>query len=184
MNFKGSFSFSFVLAEKLKALKGILKIWNKDVFGKVKVKKSDALSRINHWDVKEKDNLLTLEETEERNLAREDYKYWSLLEEALWRQKYRGRLLKEGDRNTCFFFIKWLTLIGEETLLRKSKSMEFVLKRKQPLGGRWRVPIRTSFRILVVSARVYRARALRKLEEMWLPNWKTLSLWKRFLQRY
>ena len=32
---------------------------------------------------------------------------------------------------------KWLTLIGEETLLRKSKSMEFGLKRKQPLGGRW-----------------------------------------------
>ena len=45
------------------------------------MKKSDALSRINHWDVKEKDNLLTLEQTEERNLAREDYKYWSLLEE-------------------------------------------------------------------------------------------------------
>ena len=69
------------MAEKLKALKGILKIWNKDVFGRVEVKKSDALSRINRWDVKEKDNLLTLEETEERNLAREDYKYWSLLEE-------------------------------------------------------------------------------------------------------
>ena len=87
LNFKGS--FSFVLAEKLKALKGILKIWNKDVFGRVEVKKSDALSRINHWDVKEKDNLLTLEETEERNLAREDYKYWSLLDEVSWRQKSR-----------------------------------------------------------------------------------------------
>ena len=72
LNFKGF--FSFVLTEKLKPLKGILKIWNKDVFGRVEVKKSDALRKINHWDVKEKDNLLTLEETEERNLAREDYK--------------------------------------------------------------------------------------------------------------
>ena len=63
LNFKGS--FGFVLVEKLKALKGILKIWNNDVFGRVEVKKSDALSRINLWDVKEKDNLLTLEESKE-----------------------------------------------------------------------------------------------------------------------
>ena len=28
-------SFSFVLASKLKALKGILKVWNKEVFGRV-----------------------------------------------------------------------------------------------------------------------------------------------------
>ena len=29
-------SFSFVLASKLKALKGILKVWNKELFGRVK----------------------------------------------------------------------------------------------------------------------------------------------------
>ena len=33
LNFFGS--FSFILAEKLKALKGILKSWNKEVFGRV-----------------------------------------------------------------------------------------------------------------------------------------------------
>ena len=39
-------SFSFVLASKLKALKRILKVWNKEVFGKVKTKKKEALSRV------------------------------------------------------------------------------------------------------------------------------------------
>ena len=51
------------------------------MFGRVKVKKSEALSSVTYWDEKENDSLLTVEETEVRNLALEDYKYWSLLEE-------------------------------------------------------------------------------------------------------
>ena len=31
-------SFSFILASKLKALKGILRVWNKEVFGRVELK--------------------------------------------------------------------------------------------------------------------------------------------------
>ena len=41
--FDFSGSCSFVLAEKLKALKTNLKIWNKDVFGKIGVNKTLAL---------------------------------------------------------------------------------------------------------------------------------------------
>ena len=37
MQFFGS--FSFVLASKLKALKRILKVWNKEIFGRVETKK-------------------------------------------------------------------------------------------------------------------------------------------------
>ena len=46
---------------KLKALKGILKVWNKEVFGRVETKK-EALRRISFWDDLEKEKELTLEE--------------------------------------------------------------------------------------------------------------------------
>ena len=54
------------------------------MFGRVEVKKGEALSRVSYWDEKENDFMLIVEETEARNLAREDYKYWSLLEEVSW----------------------------------------------------------------------------------------------------
>ena len=47
-NFQGS--YSFVLAEKLKALKSSLKIWNKEVFGKIRVNKTLALEKVSFWD--------------------------------------------------------------------------------------------------------------------------------------
>ena len=65
--------FSFILASKLKALKGILRAWNKEVFGRVELKK-EALSRITFWDVLEKEKELSLEEVEEREKARDEYK--------------------------------------------------------------------------------------------------------------
>ena len=39
-------SVSFILASKLNALIGILRVWNKEVFGRVEIKKNEALSRI------------------------------------------------------------------------------------------------------------------------------------------
>ncbi|RVW36717.1 hypothetical protein CK203_099199 [Vitis vinifera] len=56
----------FHLAEKLKALKAILKSWNKDVFGQVDVNKKVALDKVNFWDGQEKLRPLSLEELEAR----------------------------------------------------------------------------------------------------------------------
>ena len=49
-NSKVTGSSSFILVEKLKALKIKLKRWNKEVFGRVKENKKAALKRIAHWD--------------------------------------------------------------------------------------------------------------------------------------
>ena len=75
------------MASKLKALKGILRVWNKEVFDKVDLQKKEALSKISFWDDLEKEKAPSLEETEEREKAREEYKKWVDMEEVSWRQK-------------------------------------------------------------------------------------------------
>ena len=106
-------SFSFILSAKLKALKGILKAWNREVFGKIETNKEDALRRVSFWDDREKERGLALKEVEERAKDKADFKTWALMEEISWRQKSRETWLEEGDRNMASF-TGWLTLIGEE----------------------------------------------------------------------
>ena len=101
LNFRGS--ASFILFEKLKALKLVLRCWNKEVFGKVEFQKGQALNRVVFWDKEEVSRPLSLEEEESRKDAREMYKKWVLLEEMSWKQKLREIWLKERDKNTSFF---------------------------------------------------------------------------------
>ncbi|RVX00840.1 putative ribonuclease H protein [Vitis vinifera] len=66
----------YILDAKLRALKNILKIWNKEEFGLVEAKKGEALKQVEYWDEKEKYAALNMEDCEARNGAREAYKSW------------------------------------------------------------------------------------------------------------
>ncbi|KAJ9687104.1 hypothetical protein PVL29_015810 [Vitis rotundifolia] len=78
-------SASFILTEKLKALKPILRSWNKEVFGQIDSNKQNAWNLIDNWDKEERVRSLSLEEEEARKEARESYKKWAFLEEVSWR---------------------------------------------------------------------------------------------------
>ncbi|RVW37191.1 Mitochondrial carrier protein MTM1 [Vitis vinifera] len=70
----GPSHFSFILAEKLKALKSFLKIWNKEVFGNVSSRKDFALNQVMFWDSMEGTRPSSIEKQIARQLVREEYK--------------------------------------------------------------------------------------------------------------
>ena len=76
---------SYCIAEKLKALKKDLKNWNKEVVGNVSFNRAEAFSRLQRWEAKENENSLIPGDVEVKNLAVEDYKKWTILEETSWR---------------------------------------------------------------------------------------------------
>ena len=60
--FNYSGSYSFILIEKLKALKIKLKDWNSEVFGKVGANKRLALDKVSYWDNQERLRVLNEQE--------------------------------------------------------------------------------------------------------------------------
>ena len=79
LSFSGS--ASFVLGAKLKALKSLLKDWNRNAFRKVEVNKALALNQVEFWDRVELAWPIVVHELEARRGAKEDFKKWVLLEE-------------------------------------------------------------------------------------------------------
>ncbi|RVW81743.1 Transposon TX1 uncharacterized 149 kDa protein [Vitis vinifera] len=96
-------SASYRLAVKMKEIKKKLKVWNKEVFGRLEVNKVSALQQVDFWDRVESERNLTVEEAELKKEAKDSFKKWVLLEEAHWRQHSREIWLREGNRNTGFF---------------------------------------------------------------------------------
>ncbi|RVX14593.1 hypothetical protein CK203_012099 [Vitis vinifera] len=67
-------SGSYKLATKMKEIKQKLKVWNREVFGKLESNKSLALQQVEFWDREESGRILTVEETELKKEAKDNYR--------------------------------------------------------------------------------------------------------------
>ncbi|KAK1304558.1 hypothetical protein QJS10_CPB11g00529 [Acorus calamus] len=94
----------FVLVMKLKHLKGVLKQWNKDTFGTVQSSLQHSRSCLEQAQVASLQAPLDSSLSEIESIARDSYLHTLRIEESLLRQKSRQTWLREGDKNSKFFY--------------------------------------------------------------------------------
>ena len=94
---------SFILAQKLRALKADLKKWNREEFGDLALRKKILLTELMGLDAREELLGLSGEDQLCHIQLKGEIKQLASLEEISWRQKSRTLYVKEGDNNTRFF---------------------------------------------------------------------------------
>ena len=94
---------SFILAQKLRALKADLKKWNREEFGDLALRKKNLLTELMGLDVREELLGLLDEDHLHRIQLKGEIDQLASLEEISWRQKSWALYVKEGDNNTRFF---------------------------------------------------------------------------------
>ena len=72
---------SFRLAYKMKVVKHNIKVWNREVFGRLEVNKNTALQQLEYWDGGESERSLSIAETEQKKEAKDAFHKWVLMEE-------------------------------------------------------------------------------------------------------
>ncbi|XP_057452293.1 uncharacterized protein LOC130744119 [Lotus japonicus] len=100
---------AFILKEKLKALKVLLKRGNLDVFGDVNKHKMEIVIKMEGLDKKAEEGNLTEDESKARKLLQADFWKINKLNESRLFQKSKARWIKERDANTKYFHtvINW-----------------------------------------------------------------------------
>lgn len=91
----------FQLANKLQLLKKDIKMWNKEVFGRVEVKMREIIIEVEELDSLEVERELD-EENEKKKMLKVELASLALAEETSWRQRSKALWLEEGDSKNSF----------------------------------------------------------------------------------